>query len=91
MRRPIQPGIGQFGNEGVGRLLGPGSQIWGFAAIKNLKIGERFSFQLRGESFNTFNHTSFTAVSSNINATNFGQLTAAHNPRNVQLGLKLNF
>jgi hypothetical protein len=54
-------------------------------------VGERFSFQLRGESFNTFNHTSFNAVSYNINSTNFGQLTSAHDPRNLQLGLKLNF
>lgn len=85
------PAIGQFGNEGVGVLLGPGEQIWDLAAIKNFRVGERFSFQLRGETFNTFNHTSFSVVSSNINSTNFGQLTAAHDPRNIQLGLKLNF
>ena len=83
--------IGQFGTEGVGVLLSPGAQIWDLAAIKNFKIAERFSFQLRGEAFNAFNHTSFNTVSTNIDSSNFGQLTSAHDPRNLQLALKLNF
>ncbi len=83
--------VGHFGTEGIGVLLGPGEQIWDMAAIKNFKIKERFSLQLRGEAFNAFNHTSFSGVSSNINSSNFAQLTSAHNPRNLQLALKLNF
>ncbi|MBV8573409.1 MAG: TonB-dependent receptor plug domain-containing protein [Acidobacteriaceae bacterium] len=87
----FSPAIGQFGNEGVGVILGPGEQIWDLAALKNFNVGERFSFQLRCETFNTFNHTNFSGVSTNINSNTFGQVTSAHDPRNLQLGLKLNF
>ncbi len=83
--------IGQFGNAGRGLLLGPGLQNWDMSGIRNFKIGERFSLQFRGELFNIFNHTNFSSVGTSLNNANFGQLLSAHNPRVVQLGLKLYF
>ena len=85
--------IGHFGTAGRGIILGPHLQNWDMAGIRNFKFGERFSLQFRGEFFNVFNHTNFTQVGLVVNtaSASFGQVTAAHNPRNIQLGLKLYF
>jgi hypothetical protein len=82
---------GHFGTERVGSLLGPGVQNWDLASIKNLKLGERVKFQLRGEYFNAFNHTNFSGVDSSMSDSNFGQVTSTHVPRRIQIGGKLNF
>ncbi|HEY3990892.1 MAG TPA: TonB-dependent receptor [Acidobacteriaceae bacterium] len=90
--------IGHFGNSSNGNFLGPGLELWDLSAIKNNKISERFSFQFRAEFFNAFNHTNFGdptlsngGVSTNVDSSNFGQVTAAHLPREIQLGGKLYF
>jgi hypothetical protein len=44
--------IGHFGNAGSGVLVGPGMELWDLSAIKNIKFGERASFQFRAEFFN---------------------------------------
>jgi len=83
--------IGHFGTEGRGVFLGPGLDNWDLAAIKNIQFGEHVRFQLRGEFFNAFNHTNFTTVSTNIDSSTFGRLTADYEPRIIQLGAKLYF
>ncbi len=83
--------IGHFGTSGPGVILGPGTQNWDIAAIRNIKIGERFSLQFRGEFFNAFNHVNFNAVDTNVDSSTYGRLTGDHLPRNIQLGLKLYF
>jgi hypothetical protein len=83
--------VNHFGSEGKGSLLGPGFNNWDLAAIKNIKIVERVNFQLRGEFFNAFNHESFSTVDSSFANGSFGEVTAGHSPRRIQLGAKLNF
>jgi hypothetical protein len=90
--------VGHFGDSPNGVLLSPGLELWDISAIKNLKIHERFSLQLRGEFFNAFNHTNFGqpalnggGIGTNVDFTSFGQVTAAHDPREIQLGGKLTF
>ena len=82
---------GFFGTESSNNMIGPGLQNWDLAAIKNVKFFERYSFQLRGEFFNAFNHENFSTVDSNISDGTFGQVTAGHVPRRVQIGAKLYF
>jgi hypothetical protein len=82
---------GHFGTESSNPLIGPGVQNWDLASIKNVNLGEHLRFQLRGEYFNAFNHTNFSSVDSGIADANFGQVTAAHEPRRIQIGAKLNF
>lgn len=82
---------GHFGDSGRGAVYGPGFNNWDLAAIKNTKISERFSTQFRAEFFNTFNHPSFLGVSTNRNSSLFGQVTSVHDPRIIQLGMKLYF
>jgi hypothetical protein len=81
--------IGHFGTSGRGVFTGPGLNNWDLALIKNFKISERFSAQIRGEFFNAFNHVSFDAVDDFTDDPTFGQLTGDHLPRNIQLGAKL--
>jgi hypothetical protein len=83
--------LGHFGNSSSGNLLGPGVELWDLSAIKNLKFGERASFQFRAEFFNAFNHTNFSAVTVNTDSPSYGQVTSAHDPRQIQLGGKFYF
>jgi hypothetical protein len=85
------PAVNHFGSEGSGNILGPGYNNWDLAAIKNTKILERLSFQLRGEFFNAWNHESFSGVDNNISDGSFGAITSGHSPRRIQIGAKLIF
>ncbi len=83
--------VGHFGNAGRGVCTGPGLNNWDIAALKNIKFTERFNMQFRAESFNAFNHVSYAGFSSNRDSSSFGRLTSGHDPRIIQLGLKLYF
>jgi hypothetical protein len=82
----------------------PGINNWDIGFFKNFAFTERLKLQLRLETFNTFNHPQFypdpstsafagggSTVVNNVNATNFGQITAAAPGRILQLGAKLSF
>jgi hypothetical protein len=93
----FKPAVGHWGSEGSGSLLGPGFNNWDLAAIKNVKVVERVSFQLRGEFFNAWNHESFSTVDSSLSdstfygGSGFGQVNSGHSPRRIQIGAKLVF
>ena len=74
-------------------ILGPGQQNWDLSVMKNIRVYESSALQFRLESFNTFNHTSFSGVDTNLAdaGSTYGQVTSAHQPRIVQLALKFNF
>jgi hypothetical protein len=93
------PAIGNgtdFGNSGVGVLLGPGQFNWDASLIKNTRVGgirEDGMLQIRGEFFNAFNHPQFSnpglAVSS---PATFGVITSTTvNPRLIQFAMKYVF
>jgi hypothetical protein len=96
---PTPQGQVRPGNAGRGVIRGPGFGNWDASLMKNFKMGERFNLQLRGESFNLFNHPNpsgfggGTATSNNINSTNslFGQINLFRAPRRIQIGAKLTF
>ena len=79
------------GNAGRGTIDGPPTTKFDFTVTKNLRIGESTRFQFRGEAFNIFNHTNFRAISTNVTAADFGQVTTARDPRTIQLGIKFFF
>jgi hypothetical protein len=86
--------VGAFGNSAPGAVLGPGFQRWDTSLFKNIKFGERASFQLRLETFNTFNHGSPSQLCNGtceVGTSAFGKVTNYHIPRNVQIGGKFNF
>ncbi len=90
------PAIGNgfdYGNSGVGVVLGPGQFNWDMSLVKMTRFGEKQSLQFRMEFFNTFNHAQFnnpgTAVST---PTTFGVITSTSvNPRLIQFALKYSF
>jgi hypothetical protein len=86
-----------YGNLGFDALRGPGRDDWNLSLFKTFAFTERFRMEFRAESFNTWNHTQFKGdkqnggISTNVGSGNFGAVTAAFDPREFQLGLKLMF
>jgi hypothetical protein len=58
--RFVQAGIGALANAGRDTVSTPGLNIWNMSLLKTTKISERFSFQFRAETYNTFNHRNFS-------------------------------
>ncbi len=90
------PAKGTVGNVGKGAIFGPGLFNWDMGLFKNIPITERWSAQLRGEFFNALNHPNFTNSGNNypnnsVNSAGFGTITAAYDPRIIQLALKVFF
>jgi hypothetical protein len=94
---PTRAGLG-IGNASKYPFAGPGVDDFDISLFKNFRLGaaENRRLQFRLETYNTFNHTQFTAVDSNarfdsagnqVNQT-FGRYTAAAPARRVVLGLK---
>jgi Carboxypeptidase regulatory-like domain len=95
-----QSAIGVEGNANRRFFHGPGINNWNMALKKITPIRESLSLEFRAELFNVFNHAQFINPSGLVPGplgtpanplTNFGQVTAARDPRLAQLGLKLNF
>ncbi|MGH9660735.1 MAG: hypothetical protein ACRD96_19455, partial [Bryobacteraceae bacterium] len=63
------------------------------AILKNFSIGERWKAQLRGEMFNMTNTPQFGRANTTFGSPDFGRVSGTTNvgPRNVQLGLKIQF
>ena len=81
-----------WGSSPRGAVIGPGRNNWNIALFKNFQFTERVGFELRTETFNTFNHTQYTAVNSNVgDPANMGKVTGAADPRIFQLGGRLHF
>lgn len=96
----VDPALGSFGDAGRNSILGPGFQIWDFSVFKMFQIRERTHLEFRTEFFNIPNHTNFLLSKSGpqesnnstvLGASQFGFLTAARSPRQIQFALKLSF
>ena len=80
-----------FGNEGRDAVVGPGRTNFTTSLYKSFAFTERASFQLRMDSFNTFNHTQFNAFNNTVSNSNFGFVTGAQDPREFEFGGKIIF
>jgi hypothetical protein len=101
------PAIGAYGDEPHNGVTGPGRDNWNISLFKSFTISESRGsrFELRIETFNTWNHTQFNGVNTGINfnynsttktfdyngGNNFGQFNSAFDPRIMQLGGKIYF
>jgi hypothetical protein len=85
--------FGTFGNTGRDSLHGPGLNFTNLALMKDIQVREQMRFELRLESFNTFNHVNFNSPTSDVNSSRFGRVTSDSNigPRLVQLAGKFYF
>jgi hypothetical protein len=100
---PLLPGqtptVANFGDMPRLAVRGPGVGNWNTSLYKTLNFKERVQFQLRAEAYNTFNHTQYSSVNTsftfnaahvNTNAAT-GQVSAARDPRIMQLALRVIF
>jgi len=95
-----------FGNTGKDAVVGPGRVNFTTSLYKSFSVTERAHFELRFESFNTFNHGEANGINSGYNPQNatggvfskvfnsgdtFGQVTSAWDSRVLELGGKFVF
>jgi len=90
---PIWAGGGNmgYGNAGKDAVVGPGRVNFTTSLYKSFAIAERMNFQLRFESFNTFNHTEYSGVNTGLNGNAFGQINGTWDPRALQLAGRFTF
>lgn len=94
---PVAPwnggGNNGFGSAGRNVVRGPGLANWNLSLFKSFVLTENQAtrFELRVESYNTFNHTQFNALDLGATDGNFGQVTSANDPRVLQFGGKFVF
>ncbi len=83
----------RYGSAGRNILSGPGYKSWDISLSKNNRLSERVNLQLRAEFFNALNNVNFGQPnrSFNVNMPQFGTITTAGRPREIQFGLKLEF
>src|SRR5579875_810904 len=96
----VDPPLGSFGNTGKNTVAGPGFYNIDFSVFKEFKTSERTHLQFRSEFFNILNHPHLlpaqTGPQFGINTTalgspEFGFLTGAGAPREIQFALKFFF
>ena len=85
------PAPGFYGNAGRNIVRGPGLQGWNVSLYKHFLVRERLDTEFRAESFNIFNHTNFMSVTTALGSGSFGQVTASHDPRVLQFGIRMSF
>jgi hypothetical protein len=96
-----QPTGVAFGSSGRNILSGPGLFGLNLSLFKNVKVKERFNFELRGEAFNLTNTPQFANPNSSITSATFGDVTSTVGSgtgvngigggRAVELGVKVTF
>ena len=85
---PSQP----FGNAPRNNIRGPYTWQVDFMAGKRFPMPWRSGYaEFRIEAFNLLNRTNFRAPVGNRSAANFGAITATYDPRQLQVGIKLEF
>jgi hypothetical protein len=87
--------LGQIGNAKRRFFYGPGLNNWDMALLKDTKLTESKTIQFRFEAFNIWNHTQFSGQLSPgfgvFGSSGFGVISAAYDPRILQVGLKFLF
>jgi len=94
-----RPARGTFGNAGANILRGPGTNNWDLSLYRTLRLPERKTLQLRFETYNTFNHTQFSSLSTTARFDQQGvqidplflEPTNARSARRIQFALRMNW
>jgi hypothetical protein len=80
-----------FGSARRDAIVFPNRVNFTTSLYKSFAITERAHFELRGESFNTFNHQEWNNMGTGQGSSNFGVITGAEDSRNLELGGKFVF
>jgi hypothetical protein len=83
---------------GLGRNTGSGFDFASFdlRLARRFRVTEKFNLELIAEGFNLFNRANYSVPNNNFGTgatppATFGRPTAAFDPRQIQMGLRLNF
>ena len=87
----VQPAIYTFGNSGRNLVRAPGMFNMDFSLMRNFRFAERFTLQVRAESFNSLNRTNFSAPGNSLGSSAFGVISASGPARQNQVGMRLAF
>jgi len=71
----LWPSANTFGNYPINELYGPSFWQQDLSIFKAFKLNERFSFTLRTDARNVFNHTNLGLPNSDVQSPNAGQIT----------------
>jgi hypothetical protein len=70
------PALGTQGTANRNPFYGPGLNFWDMALEKDIHLTEAMYFQLRFETFNTFNHANFGPPVNDFSAPTFGEINS---------------
>ncbi len=84
----VAPPKYEFGNAGRNIIIRPGRVNFDLALYKMFRFTERYRLQFRFEAFNAFNTPPIGTPNLQVGNKNFGRITSAGRPRNLQFGLK---
>jgi hypothetical protein len=85
------PPLGTLGNSGMASIAGPGTWQFDMALTRTFQLREGQNLEFRAEAFNVTNAFRMQDPVTNFNASNFGQVTSAKDPRILQFALKYVF
>jgi len=85
------PGVGQEGSETPNQFRNPGYADTDFTIKKVTQIKESLNFELRLDIFNIFNRVNLMGVDTNLPDGAFGQTSSTNPPRNMLIGIRINF
>jgi hypothetical protein len=85
------PNFGLYGTAQTGIIRGPGQELFNTALYKTFSITEKAHLEFRAEAFNTFNHTNPQNPTTTLSSSNYGKVTAAFDPRILELAARLKF
>ncbi|WP_035359699.1 TonB-dependent receptor [Edaphobacter aggregans] len=81
----------RFGNAPYGTIEGPGLAQTDATVSKFFPITEQVRVKLQADAFNILNRTNFNGLNLTASNSNFGTISSAFPPRQLQLGLKVLF
>jgi hypothetical protein len=85
------PAPGTYGNVKYDGIKGPLFNNWDAALQKNIPIHESIGLEFRAEMFNVPNHLSLFTIANTYGSSNFGQATAATDPRTMEFVLRIHY
>jgi hypothetical protein len=87
----IQTADDTFGDVSRCALFGPGQNNFDISLSRNFPIKERFTFQVRADFTNAFNHPQFDNLQTTITNGAFGAATSDTGARTIQLDARVTF
>jgi len=85
------PAQNTFGTAGRNVAVGPGLENLDLSLQKEGTLHEGLKLQFRFDVYNVFNHPNFDLPGRIFGAANFGAISSAEDPREMQFALKLMF